>query len=223
MLLVLRSGPTYAEWAAISFSESLSGYAVYLDPDTIRRKGSLVKMWELYDFKTIQTVADNSRLSFKMQDEYGCTEERIPRLAGRFFSGHMGSGKVVYSNAIKDKDNWGPVPPGSVSHNLWKLVCGKGQSSGRAPAAPPIDISAADLQSPGQRRCTVLAQKYFQGHGGVKDIVRAYMWFDLGALSGDGDSAKNRDIVARRMTPAQIVEAQRLSQKGQRSSSRAAE
>ena len=52
-LLVLNIGPAYAEWVAIGSSESLGGYTVYVDPDTIRRNGDLVKVWALTDYTTI--------------------------------------------------------------------------------------------------------------------------------------------------------------------------
>jgi hypothetical protein len=35
-LLVLSSGPVYAEWVTVISSESSGGYTVYVDPDTIR-------------------------------------------------------------------------------------------------------------------------------------------------------------------------------------------
>jgi hypothetical protein len=37
------------------------------------------------------------------------------------------------------------------------------------------------------------------------------MWFSLSAAQGDKDGAKGRDMVARKMTPAQIAEAQKLA------------
>jgi hypothetical protein len=37
------------------------------------------------------------------------------------------------------------------------------------------------------------------------------MWFDLAAAAGDKDASISRDIVARKMTPAHIAEAQRLA------------
>ncbi len=64
MLLVLSSGAGYAEWKKINENET---FTVYVDPDTVRRKGDLVKMWELYDFKTVQTVDGDSYLSSKHQ------------------------------------------------------------------------------------------------------------------------------------------------------------
>ena len=46
-LVVLRSGPAYAEWVVVSGDES--GTTAYVDPGTIRRNGDLVKMWTRYD------------------------------------------------------------------------------------------------------------------------------------------------------------------------------
>ncbi len=57
---------------------------------------------------------------------------------------------------------------------------------------------------------------YRKGRGVPQDYVRAYVWYDLAASSyppgKDFDRAvKYRDIVAKRMTPAQISEAQKLA------------
>ena len=61
-----------------------------------------------------------------------------------------------------------------------------------------------------------LAELYYAGLGVPKDDVRAYMWVNLAAVHMKGDEQKqateNRDDVARRMTPAQIAEAKRLTQ-----------
>ena len=125
-LLLLSSGPAYAEWVSVSSSEDLDGYAAYLDPDTIRRKGHLVKVWGLYDFKTIQTVAGNSHLSVKIQHEYDCIEERSRSLASTFFSGSMGMGNVVRTDSYESK--WEPVTPESIDQDLLKVACGKKRS-----------------------------------------------------------------------------------------------
>ena len=54
-------------------------------------------MWQLYDYKTVQTVAGDSFLSMKRFNEYDCTEERTRTLGYTWFSGNMGNGNVVYS------------------------------------------------------------------------------------------------------------------------------
>ena len=121
-LLVLNSGPAYAEWVAIGYSESLGGYTVYVDPDTIRRKGDLVKVWALTDYTTLQTVGDSSFLSSKAQNEFDCAEERQRELAVTWFSGNMGTGNGVWTNS--DETKWRPVAPGSVGQGVWKFACG---------------------------------------------------------------------------------------------------
>jgi len=62
----------------------------------------------------------------------------------------------------------------------------------------------------------VLAQNYLGGmyaHGqGVRqDYVLAHMWLNLAAAQGNTEAVKNRDIVAAKMTPEQIAEAQKLA------------
>jgi hypothetical protein len=122
-LLVLSSAPAYAEWVKGAYTESEGGYTVYVDPDTIRRKGDLVQMWVQYDYKTVQTVAGFSYLSEKTQQQYDCAEERYRFLSRTWFSGYMGTGNVVFDNSNESK--WEPVAPESVGLTVWKVACGK--------------------------------------------------------------------------------------------------
>ena len=57
---------------------------------------------------------------------------------------------------------------------------------------------------------------YKNGQGVPQDEAQAYMWFKLSSSTfppGEDrdDAVKNRDIVAKKMTPAQIAEAQKLA------------
>ena len=57
-----------------------------------------------------------------------------------------------------------------------------------------------------------LGLMYFFGHGVPADYVLAYMWLNIAASSGESKMAsKNRDIVAKNMTPSQLETAQRLA------------
>ncbi len=56
---------------------------------------------------------------------------------------------------------------------------------------------------------------YGRGEGVRQDLVQAHLWLSLAATQGDTDAENNRDIVAKRMTPAQIAEAQRLAREWQ--------
>ena len=120
-LLVLSSGPADAEW--VRFGTTDDGMTAYADPDTIRRKGELVKMWSLFDFQIMQYVEGIPSLSKKGQSEYDCAEERLRLLALVEYSGNMGKGNVVYTDSIEQP--WKPVVPRSVDHVLWTVACSK--------------------------------------------------------------------------------------------------
>ena len=52
---------------------------------------------------------------------------------------------------------------------------------------------------------------YNNGWGVLLGFVRAHMWFNIVASSGNTNASKNRDIVAKRMTSNQIEKAQILA------------
>jgi TPR repeat protein len=54
-----------------------------------------------------------------------------------------------------------------------------------------------------------LGLMYDEGRGVQQNYVLAHMWYDLAAKQGNQDAIRNRGLVARLMTPAQIVEARR--------------
>ena len=60
---------------------------------------------------------------------------------------------------------------------------------------------------------------YAYGRGVPQDYVRAYMWWSLAAAQSTGSAEESEesilDKLTRRMTPAQIAEAKRLSQRCQ--------
>ena len=56
-----------------------------------------------------------------------------------------------------------------------------------------------------------LGVMYADGRGVPRDYIRAHMWFSLAAAQGEHRAAKTLEIAARRMTPAQITEAQKLA------------
>jgi len=121
-LFVLSSRPAYAEWVKVSDSDE-TGKTVYVDPATIRRNSNLVKMWQFYDYKTVQTVGGNRFLTAKEQWEFDCAEERGRVVARKEFSGNMGSGTMVFTNSEVGK--WAPVIPGSIGQAVWEVACGR--------------------------------------------------------------------------------------------------
>ena len=56
-----------------------------------------------------------------------------------------------------------------------------------------------------------LGVMYNNGEGLPKDYVLAHMWANLAAAQGNENAIKARDFLEKRMTPAQLAEAQRLA------------
>jgi hypothetical protein len=56
-----------------------------------------------------------------------------------------------------------------------------------------------------------LGVMYDEGRGVLQDNVYAHMWWNIAASSGNKTASKNRDKVAKRMTPPRIEDAQKLA------------
>jgi len=57
----------------------------------------------------------------------------------------------------------------------------------------------------------MLGFMYARGLGVAQDIVQAHMWSNLAASRGNDDAAHGRDKMARKMTPEQLAEAEKLA------------
>ena len=56
-----------------------------------------------------------------------------------------------------------------------------------------------------------LGLMYANGKGVPQDYVQAHMWFNIAAAQDNENAREQRDIVAKRITPAQVAEAQALA------------
>ena len=125
-LLFLSSVPAYGEWVAVEKDALLPGLqTVYVDPDSIRREGNLVTLWQLIDFKWMQGNPRGTPrfLSTKSHKQFDCAEKRLRLLAFTEFSRRMGTG--IRDDGYVDQGNWIPVEPESMNHALWEVACGK--------------------------------------------------------------------------------------------------
>jgi len=56
-----------------------------------------------------------------------------------------------------------------------------------------------------------LGYMYTKGQGVFQDYVKAHMWNNISASNGNDAGGKNRDLIAKLMTPSQIEKAQDLA------------
>jgi hypothetical protein len=80
------------------------------------------------------------------------------------------------------------------------------KSGNLAEAFRQWDVSARLGEARSQRALGLMLR---DGHGVLQDFVAAHMWLNLAASQGEGDAARERDVLARRMSAEQVAEAQK--------------
>ncbi len=120
--MLLRSGAVFAEWTQMGESKDYTGY---VDISTIQREGSLVKMWDLMDYKTPRRGLGFLFLSQQGQSEYDCKLKTMRVMSFAWFSGNLGNGVILHkSTANLATQKWISVLPQSTSEALWNVACG---------------------------------------------------------------------------------------------------
>ncbi len=109
-----------------------------------------------------------------------------------------------YNEAIRLKPNYAPTQFALGA----MYAMGQGVSKNYAEAVKWYRKAAEQGNARAQYS---LGFMYGKGQGVSQDYVRAHMWYSLSAANGGKDGPKARDIVAKRMTPAQIAEAQKMT------------
>ena len=89
----------------------------------MRRSGDLVKLWEMFDFKTPQVIGGQRVLSVQSHYEYDCKSARRRMLSTVGFSGHMGKTVVVDTGTAPEP--WESVAPDTYQGELRKIACAK--------------------------------------------------------------------------------------------------
>ena len=86
LYLAVVSGSAWAEWVEVGVSDTQT---VYADPATIRKKGSMAKMWTLYDNKRPEVHENKPYMSLLVQEEYDCDDEQTRPLSMTFSPENM--------------------------------------------------------------------------------------------------------------------------------------
>ena len=121
LLLLMISTNVFAEWTEVRESEVETDYT---DFESIVKEGNKVKMWNLYDYKTIKSGGGVSYLSSLYLEEVDCENHTKRLLEAYLYSGNMKSGQVVFSQT-KMKMKEALILPDSMIEISFNLVCGK--------------------------------------------------------------------------------------------------
>ena len=132
-----------------------------------------------------------------------------PAVAGPLDDGVAAHDKGDYAAALR---LWRPLADkgdADAQYNLGRMYAnGRGVPQDYAAAVSWYRKAAEQRHADAQYN---LGGMYAKGQGVPQDYVQAHMWWNLAAAKGDTDAVKNRDIVVKKMTPAQIAEAQKMA------------
>jgi hypothetical protein len=123
-VLMMVCSVSWAEWV-ITGRTNKDTY--YHDKSSIRRNGSVVKMWTMTNYGSVQTSAGGYRhKSAKDFLIFNCRDETIEIISSSIYSGSMGTGSVVWSGTRQESDRvFRPIVPDSFSEIHWQIACGK--------------------------------------------------------------------------------------------------
>lgn len=100
LLLLLFVKPAWADW---HFIGKTSDFGMYADPSSIQRRGALVKMWAMGDYKDTQSVRLpqpllwTNYLSVKELKEFDCNSGLHRTVRTAIFAGRQAKGEPIYT------------------------------------------------------------------------------------------------------------------------------
>jgi len=122
LALALASAQAAADWTAVGSANEI--YAAFADAATIRRRGELVSMHGLYDFRRRDFTPEGLGLySTVVLREYDCAGRRVRLLSAIDFSGHMAEGEAVSTNQRDGR--WEVVVDGGIDAAYLQFACAR--------------------------------------------------------------------------------------------------
>lgn len=123
ILLMIVSSVSWAGWEITSTDDEAT---FYHNKSTIRKTGSIARMWTMTNYAEVQTNSRGEFTSDKVLVAFDCRSETYAIVSVSRYSDQMGSGSVVYSYTNKEsKLEWNPIVPDSLGKNEWNIACGK--------------------------------------------------------------------------------------------------
>jgi hypothetical protein len=123
-LLFLFFSAAHADWALIHEYTRGVNLNRYMDKATRQSNGQYVKIWELVNKRTLETMSDGtSYLSEILLNQYDCGGRRYRFLHIKSYSGRNGTGRLVGTIDSPNNSIWIPIHPNTIGEDLWRTVC----------------------------------------------------------------------------------------------------
>ena len=111
---------------AVEVGNGFNGDRVFAYPSSIKKAGSEVKMWDLFNSATPQALPGHAPyLSKVTQVQYRCTSGTMRTLYTNIYSKPDGKGNKILFTDTTILLEWTPVAPGSAYEALLKFACEK--------------------------------------------------------------------------------------------------
>jgi len=115
--LMMLAGSAWAEWVMYGGEETS---IFYYDPATVRKDGSMRRVWELQDLRKRR---NNGVMSRRMRSEYDCKQEQYRILALTSHTEPMADG-MPFGTAGED-NTWRAIAPDTIAETIFNIVCAK--------------------------------------------------------------------------------------------------
>ena len=107
-----------AQWMPVMVDEMV---ITYIDRNTLRGKGGLIRMWWLMDYQLVQITDEKGYFSRLHQSEFDCKNQRLRILSAALLSERMGHGQVVFEDLVPRR--WELVRESSFQDALFDIAC----------------------------------------------------------------------------------------------------
>ena len=118
LMIGLSTERARAEWTRAGSND---GSVYYVDRDSIVRNGSHAWMWNLTDYRDVQSWEGHTFLSSSAKFEYDCSGARSRVIVEDGYSEHMGNGQKAYT--VKGPRPWQQAMPGTRSQEKLRIAC----------------------------------------------------------------------------------------------------
>ena len=140
-ILLIVSTNALAEWVYLTSS---SDSKVYINSKPTKKRGHKVKLWTLQDYEKTQLLGEqtgyytgsgslDSALGIEHNeqyykstidiDEYDCAEETSVNYGATFYSGNMGTGKIIASSNQRGSPK--EIVPDTIGEAEYEFACNK--------------------------------------------------------------------------------------------------
>jgi hypothetical protein len=126
MLLLTGMSSNAMAKGEVEVGNGFGGDKVFAYPDTMKKAGSSVKLWDKFNSSTPQNLAGHSPyLSKVSQVQYDCEEKKMRTLYTNYYSEKDGKGAKIFFENTSTLLHWQQVVASTAHEALFEFACGK--------------------------------------------------------------------------------------------------